>query len=187
MRRRSFLASLGTAALAGCTGNEPTPTPGVRTEVVKKTRIVSPTPTPTPTETPTPTATPEPPAPRIINVQLVSEWETYGDVADKAIDEVAVGERAWIGFRQEVYIHDGTLHVFEDVEVREQPSGNRVGHRTFEDEQLTDGSGLQMWEHALPFYTDEWSPGEYRARVIIRDEVTGKVSEPAYETFDVVE
>lgn len=185
MQRRSFLATLGAGVVTGCVGSEPTPTPGAPTEVV--TKIITPTPTPSPTASPTPTATPEAPRPEIIAVRLVSEWNDYGDVYANAIDEVTIGDYATIAFRHVTPVHDGTLHVFENVNVRSIREDRRVGLRRFEDEQLTEGDGPQRWEHALSFDTFDWSPGPHRAEVMIRDEITGKVSEPADHEFDVVE
>lgn len=117
-------------------------------------------------------------------MNLVSEYQEYGDVGENEISEVTIGEIAWVGFRYRSMIHDDTNHVFEQVEIRHD--GTRVGLQQFEDEQLVDRTGMSLWEHALQFSTDDWSPGQHTAEVLIRDEVTDRVSEPESTEFSVV-
>ena len=175
IRRGLILGAV--AVLSGCGGRlaESTPT---RTP----TDTPSPTPTPTPTSTPTPTPEPEPDAPEIHDINLVSEWEGFGDVYSNAVLSREAGDAITVAFRHLTWIHDGTYHVSEQMRVYDD-SGARVDSWFYEDEQLVDGNGPDEWEHAAQFDTTGWDPGEYEAEVIIRDEVTSKVSDPYTETF----
>lgn len=181
MYRRMFLAVVAGASLAGCAGGGPSS---------ETTPVSTPTPAPTPTETPgqttTEPSTPVKPRPDVRFVNLVSKWEQFGDAVENQISEVAIGDTANIAFRHYTMVHDGTFHVTEQVEVF-GPEGKRVAIDQFEDEQLYDLNGVEEWEHYFPLDTEDWEPGRHRAEVIIRDEVTGKVSEPETTEFEVVE
>lgn len=119
-------------------------------------------------------------------MNLVSEWDQFGDAVENQITEVAIGDTANIAFRHYSMVHDGTYHVTEQVQVF-GPKGDRVAIDQFEDEQLVDLNGVEEWEHFFPFDTGDWTPGQHTGEVIIRDEVTEKVSEPETTEFEVVE
>lgn len=183
MDRRSFLATFGAIMIAGCAGDGSTPTP---------TPTPEPTPTPTadPTATPTtestPSPTPEPQRPKITRSSLLYKYRNFGDVLTKQFDAVGKGAQAIIGFRHETEVHDGTFDITEQVGVF-GPDGNRVDLQRFDDEQLLDADGPREWEHALRFDTATWDLGDYRYEVVIRDNVTEKVSETASGRFEVTE
>ncbi|MFW6434818.1 MAG: hypothetical protein ACOCY1_00410 [Halovenus sp.] len=123
--------------------------------------------------------------PEIEDVNLVSEWDDFGDAIDNAIPSADVGERIAIAFRHRSVVHDGTLHIFAQAEIYDTDTGDRVDIDNYEDDQVTEGSGYQDWEHVLRFDTTGWDPGEYRAEVFVRDEETGDVSAPAETTFEL--
>lgn len=182
MDRRAYLLALG--ALAGCSGggsgSTPTRTP-TATETATATATATPTASPTPE--PTPTATPEPDAPTVLVVNLIESFEEYGDVQANEIESAPQGTNILIGYRYEVWIHQGTHDLTSQVEILDR-DGNRVAINQDTDEQLTDGNGLQVWERALGFQAS-WEPAQYRAKVILRDNVTGKVSDPGWGTFGI--
>lgn len=183
MNRRKYLklAGLGVGLLSGCaeggSGSSPTSTLTV-------TPSPSPAPASSPTSEPTPTPTPEPQRPEIVETSLLYRWQSFGDVLDKQVNAVGKGAQAIIGFRHVSEVHDGTLDVTEQVRVF-GPEGNRVGHKSFDDEQLVSGDGPEDWEHALNFDTSTWDRGEHDYEVLIRDNISGKLSEGVRGSFRV--
>lgn len=172
MHRRTYLATIGGAALAGCTSsNDPAGTGGGGQ---------------TPTESLTPTSTPTPKPPSIESVSLLSRWEQFGDVLDRTVDAVGQGAPAIIGVRWKSGGYDGQTDVTEQVTVYDE-SGARVAIDEVSDSQLVDTSGYRSWEHALSFETGEWSLGNYETEVIIRDNVLGANSNGSTATFEVTE
>lgn len=165
MNRRSFLATFGASIVAGCAG-------------------VGSTPTPTPTPKPTPTPTPEPKRPNIADTSLLYEWTEFGDVLDKQFSAVGKGAQAIVGFRYQAEVHDGTADYTEQVRIF-GPDGNRIDMQQSRDEQLVSGEGYQEWEHALYFDTTTWDFGSYEHEVLIRDNITDKVSETSTGEFQV--
>lgn len=117
---------------------------------------------------------------------LLYRWEEFGDVLNNKIEDVGKGAQAIIGFRHETEVHDGTFDVTEQVRIFD-PNGNRIGHQTFDDEQLASGDGPQEWAHALYFDTSNWDLGQHNYEILIRDNVTNKLSEPATGFFHVNE
>lgn len=172
MRRREYVAVCGGAfgGLAGCLsdgGSESTPTT-------------------TPVDTSTPTETPEPKPPEIKVVNLVTSWETFGDVVDNRVEASTPGAPITIGYRFDLESHDGEAHSLEQVEIRDE-NGDRVAIDQRDDRQLTDDSGYSTWEGGMTFDTSGWERGEYTAEVKIRDEVAGKTSESSSTEFELTE
>jgi hypothetical protein len=124
-------------------------------------------------------------APEVTTVNLVSEWDDFGDVRDNAISSASVGDQILIAYQHETFVHEGTFHIFKECEVYEVDTGDRVDIQSGEDEQVTQGNGYQVWEGAFVFYTRGWDSGEYRAEVQIRDEVTSEVSNVETTTFEL--
>lgn len=120
--------------------------------------------------------------PKLLEVNLVSDWQTYGDVPANVILSAEVGSEIEIGFRHEYYLHDGTYDITEQVRIFDS-DGNRVASQPYTDEQLFTGNGYQLFEHALSFTTHDWGKGEYTAEVLLRDNVTSSVSDPMETTF----
>ncbi|MFW6435700.1 MAG: hypothetical protein ACOCY1_04895, partial [Halovenus sp.] len=123
--------------------------------------------------------------PQIESVSLVSEWESFGDLAENQVSSDAAGEQISIAYRYRAVVHNGTFNVFTQTEIHNLDTGDRIDIETDEYEQVTEGSGYQVWEGATFFDTTGWDPGEYRAEVTIRDEVTGNVSAPSETTFEL--
>lgn len=120
--------------------------------------------------------------PEVIFANLVTEWNTFGDVEENEISSARAGEYATVGFRHHYYLHEGTYHIFEQCDVYDA-SDDRIGSQTFEDEQIFEGSGYSEFEHALSFDTRGWGSGTYTAYVRVRDEVTNEVSRPLDFSF----
>lgn len=185
MYRRRYLAALGTVGLAGCSGSTPN-TEAPPTDTPPPTDgDGGPTPTPTkpPMDSPTPTATSEPEPPEIMFVNLISSFDAFGDVAANNIDSQPQGAEVLIGYRYEAWVHDGTFSITTQVEITDQ-DGNRVAIDQDVDEQIIDGNGPRSWEGAMGFHAS-WDPGTYTAEVVIRDDVTEKVSDSATGTFEI--
>lgn len=183
MNRRQYLkiVGLGIGVLSGCIGDDPesSPTPSP-TATSSPTSTASPSPSPTLTPTPTPEAQ----RPEIVEASLLYLWQAFGDVLSKQIDAVGKGAQAVIGFRHVTEVHDGTYDVTEQVRIF-GPDGNRIDQQSFDDEQLVEGVGPQEWEHALYFDTSTWDKGQHDFEVLIRDNVSGKISESAQGSFRV--
>lgn len=169
MNRRRFLATSttvgATAVTAGCTRSGSSPED-------------------TTTTTEQPTTTQGSPRPEIVATSLLSRWDEFGDVSSYRVDAVGEGAYAIIGFRYDVMVHGGTLDVTDQVKVFD-PSGERVAIKDTRDEQLTEGDGLQTWENAFYFDTTSWERGEYTYEVLIRDNVSDKVSGTKQGSFTV--
>lgn len=121
----------------------------------------------------------ESPAPEITDAGLVSEWNNYGDIDEFSVSTANVGDNVIIAYQYNLYIHEGTGHDFAQIELYND-DGERVAQNSTEDEQIYDNDGYSAFEYAQVFDTTEWEAGDYTAEIIIRDEVTGKVS----DTFD---
>jgi hypothetical protein len=178
MKRRHYLAALSAGVLAGCSGSDGSETQQ-GTEPTE-----TPTPTPNPTPEPTPTATPEPVSPSISETSLLYGWRDFGDVQDKQLEAVGKGAQAIVGFHYSAMVHDGTVNLTEQVSVY-GPENNRVDIDQQTDEQLTDTEGVQEYEHAIAFDTATWDLGSYTYEVLIRDNVTSKVSDTIRGSFQV--
>lgn len=125
--------------------------------------------------------------PEIIKINLISEWDQYGDVNENQIESVAVGEYGRIGARYTVFVHDGTFHVTTQVEIYEESTGDRVFIDSYESDQIVDRAGYSEWENAIPFDTSGWDTGEYSAEFTVRDEISREVSDTKSVSFEVVE
>lgn len=174
MQRRAYLALCGGSlvGLAGCTGGEPAGG--------------TPSPSPTRTPNPTPTRTPEARRPRISDVNLVTAWESFGDVIENEVESATPGAPIGIGYRYKIQSHDGEVKPFIQVEVYDEDD-TRVAMEQKEDRQLTDGNDYSDWEGAMHFETRGWEKGEYTATVSIRDEISEKSASSRRGTFDLTE
>jgi hypothetical protein len=63
---------------------------------------------------------------------------------------------------------------------------SRQGFEQDSGEQLTQGTGFTNVEHALLFDTQGWPTGEYTAEVVVRDDVSSRVSDPETAEFELV-
>lgn len=159
MHRRAFVASAGLVLTAGCVGS-----------------IGS---TPTPTVSPTPE-----PRPEVLLVNLVNDWQSYGDVEAEAREYTYRGDVATVGFRARVPVHDGTVSVLQQVIIRRTDTGSRVEDDQYEYEELVgDERDWMTYETAGDYDTTDWTPAEYEIEVTLRDEPTGLTSEPSTRTF----
>lgn len=130
-------------------------------------------------------SSPEPEPPEILIVNLISDFEDFGDVEENAIQSAAQGETIFIGYRHETWVHDGEISITTEVRIFDAQD-NRVAIRRNQGEQLVEGNGPQEWENALAFDAT-WGPGDYVAEVIIRDDVTEEISEPQTGSFQITE
>ncbi|WP_435347871.1 hypothetical protein [Haloarchaeobius sp. HRN-SO-5] len=179
-QRRTIIAGALTV-VAGCMS-----IPGSDSQATQP-RTENPRSTPTRTPTSTPTATPtteQDTRPEVVLVNLVSDYQEYGDAEDNRISSAEVGDEINIAFRFRLWSHDRVAHNTNQVRVY-GPAGGSVSVATWDDRQLVDWSGSELWENYAWFDTTGWEAGEYTAEVLIRDEVTGEVSDPETTTFDM--
>lgn len=126
----------------------------------------------------------QPQPPEIRDAGIVSEWSSYGDIDENEISTVTEGEMANIAYQYYAFIHEGTLHLFHQVDVYDD-DGDRVDQFTTENEQIFDGNGYNIFEYSVSFNTSGWGTGEFTASIRIRDEVSSDVSETYEYTFNV--
>lgn len=125
--------------------------------------------------------------PKMYFADLVKQWDTFGDAHQNAIGVDTVGDRITVAFRHGIAIHDGTYHATAQMVVRKAETGEQVAVESYESERIVDTNGYDTWETALQTSTRNWDPGEYRANVIIRDEVNGEVSNEVTVPFHLIE
>jgi hypothetical protein len=128
---------------------------------------------------------PETTAPQIEDVELVSEWNEFGDVYENQIDSAQVGEPIAIAVRY-VYWHgrSGTLDIFAEYETNAE-DGSQVDVSQDESERLTEVRGWQEWERWTPIATTGWEPDSYTTEVQIRDNQTQTVSEREEVSYEL--
>ncbi|MFA1609874.1 COG1470 family protein [Halobellus rubicundus] len=178
MKRREVITGTSLALLAGCLGDSQSE------EETEDTAENTPTPSPIETSTPTRSSTPTSLKPVVSNVNLVSEWQEFGDVTARSIEGAGRGASIVIGYRYSVQVHDGEHDITKQARIFDS-SGTRVAQTSSEDQQLVDGEGYQEWEGAFDFETEGWDLGEYEAEVIIKDNISGKVSSKTIGEFSL--
>jgi len=128
----------------------------------------------------------EPPAPDIKEVSLVTEHDSYGDLAQNKISAAASDAIIDIAFNYESTTHDNEHHVTNQVRIFDN-SGNRIAQESVDDKQLEGQSGRDTWENSFWFDTEGWGKGEYEIEVLIRDQITGLSSSPGKGKFELTE
>jgi len=169
MNRRSVLTSIGTAgtvAIAGCTDQGEASTEQDESDTEQE--------------------EPESKAPQIKRVELITEWNSFGDVVDNAIDSTTVGSNVAIGIRYDYWHEGGTHAITAQAEIRDE-NGEQYDILQHTAERLTESEGWDDWEWYLPFSTDGASTGEYEATVQIRDDDSEETSEAVSTTFTIEE
>lgn len=129
------------------------------------------------------TIEPESYAPVIQNISLVETDEQYDGELVNTLSSAQSGETIKIGFVYEYIMQNQELNVFEQCRVYNTETGERVGSGTFEDQQIFGRNGYTVFEHGLQFNTTGWGAGEYQAEIIIRDNISGEVSNRETTTF----
>lgn len=90
-----------------------------------------------------------------------------------------------VGYRHTTWVYDGTFDITTRVEITDTQD-NRVAVDQYRDEQILDGNGPTDREGSMVFQADR-ARGASLATVVIRDDVTGKVSVPETGRFDLTE
>ena len=174
MHRRQVLTIAGATLLAGCSGD------GGETD---ESTNNSGEPEPKRTETETPNNDPTPP--EIIDVSLLTEWQSPGDFEEYSIERGTLSGGVIIGFKYRAYVHDGTMDVTEQMTIY-SADDRRVGHEQSDQELILDRTGELGFEHAFGFDTRQWDgAGDYEARIRIRDDITNETSETYTYEFTV--
>jgi hypothetical protein len=123
--------------------------------------------------------------PRIQAVNPVSEWNSFGDTFENAIEEATLGETIGIADRHRYWHDDGTYYLFRQVEITDQHS-ERVAIEQRTEQRTTDALGFETWEGMVWFDTRTWTPGSYTATVELRNEQTGERSDSVETTFELL-
>ena len=131
------------------------------------------------------TVEPESKAPRIQQIEVISEWEEFGDVENNAIEDVSTGETVAVGVRYDYWHESGVHNVIFEAVIRDS-SGTQVDVLQDRAERLTDAEGWDDWERYVPFSTRGYSTGSYEVTVQLRDNEKEVTSEAATTSFDVV-
>jgi hypothetical protein len=123
-------------------------------------------------------------APRIQRVELITGWETFGDVGENSIESTIIGSYVSIGIRYDYWFEGGTHNASLQAVIRNE---DRERYKLLQrrDEQLTENTGWDTWEWELPFSTDGASPGEYEATVLVRDNDARETSEAVSTKFEI--
>ncbi|WP_277543544.1 hypothetical protein [Haloarcula laminariae] len=123
--------------------------------------------------------------PLIQTVNLVSEWNSFGDTVENEISEAEAGEQINISSRYWYWAENQSMEAFRQVEIYDE-SDERVDINIAVLEQVTESSGWGAWESYMSFYTDDWETGTYTAEVMIRDEQNQEVSDKHSVEFELV-
>jgi hypothetical protein len=120
--------------------------------------------------------------PYIIQANLVSSYEDWGDVEANKIEVESLGDVLNVGFRYAIDVHDAKVAMFEQVRIEDE-NGTNIDLGTHESEQLVEDDDQYLFEHALSFDTYSWERGTYTATVQIRDNETGETTDPTSFEF----
>lgn len=179
MRRRSYLAVLGSLVSGGCVGgqsgsdSEPTPS-GSATPRETPTPTETPSPTATPTGTPTPTETETPtpePEPTAVQTNPVMAWDEYGDVEAERTSAFGAGAPVVIGSRHRLPTVDGKVDATLQCNVYE--GEEQLSKDTLEITELVDTAGPWAHEAIFVFESETFERGSYSAEVLLRDDRFG--------------
>jgi hypothetical protein len=130
-------------------------------------------------------AVPESREPIIETVNLVTEWNSYGDTIDNEIEEAEVGSWINVSSRYWYWTENQSIEVFRQVEIYNEDNV-RVERNTATSELVREYNGWSSWESNMPFNTTDWDSGTYTAEVLLRDEQNQEVSEKNSVEFELV-
>lgn len=125
---------------------------------------------------------PESKAPRIQRVELITGWESFGDVVDNAIESTTIPSNVGIGIRYEYWPEDGTHDATQQATIYHEDEQKTVLQG--ETDRLVEAEGWDVWEKFLTLNIGEGaSVGEHEAVVQIRDNQSEETSEAVSTTF----
>lgn len=190
---------MAAGALAGCSSvdqgtptQEPLPaqyraetTTAAGGEGVTPAATASPTDAPagTDAETATPTGTSGPPAPEVLEVALVDEWDDPDDFEDERIPNLRPGALVYGAARFAVPVHDGRVRAV--VEARITRDGTLVADGRTRVDRAVAASDVVEEAAAVQFSTGPWENAQHTLAMQVRDPVTEYASEPVSTGFRV--
>jgi hypothetical protein len=189
MRRRRYIATIGTLVSAGCVGGQPgngsdsTATGATETATPTVAAMETPTPTGTSTPTETPTSTPEP-EPEILQANPVTRWGKFGDVIENPTSAFGSGALVSIGSRHELPVVDGKLGA--TVQCNIYDGDERIEEETSETSKLVDPADTQKEEVVFRFDIQGMGKGTYGAEIIAQDDRFGTRARSNRIEFDIV-
>ena len=108
---------------------------------------------------------------------LVSELTSIGDVTSKKLTSAKVGDSLLIAFRYRALVHStGKTNVLQQV-ILSDSNSNELQRKSKTSEQPGSAESTQIIVYAIRFPSKSLSPGNYSAKVLLRDETTKKVSQ----------
>lgn len=130
------------------------------------------------------TVEPESRAPRISQAELITGWESYGDVIGNAVDELPAENAGVVGFRYDYWHEGGTHDITYEVVIRnEMGTQEYVFQNSWE--RLTDRQGWGSWEAYTREFPNDAEPGEYEATIYLRNDETDEVSDSVTTEFEL--
>ena len=107
---------------------------------------------------------------------LVSELTSIGDVTSKKLTSAKVGDSLLIAFKYRALVHStGKTNVLQQV-ILSDSNSNELQRKSKTSEQEGSADSTQIIVYAIRFSSKSLSPGNYVAKVLLRDETTKKVS-----------
>lgn len=122
--------------------------------------------------------------PVLKQVELISDWNGTGDVANNAIGSISVGSVAYIGLVYEYYHANGQEASTAQVEIIRE-NGDQLDVLRDQTNRLVDYDGWAEWEWALPLDTTGAPTGAYEATALIQDDETGETSNSESTIFSI--
>jgi len=122
----------------------------------------------------------------MLDAQLVTGWQSAGDLEDNAIGAVGRGDQAVLAFKFRMQPHSGEVNIRAQIIV-EDGNGAMVDSVTERQSRLVDSDGPVTLEWAYVTPSSEWSTGSYTAEVLVQDETTDETSNAVVHEFEIVE
>ena len=134
-------------------------------------------------------ASSEPPAssttslPFLEAANLVSELKSIGDVTSKKLTSAKIGDPLLIAFKYRALVHStGKTNVLQQV-ILSDSNSNVIQRQSKTSTQSGSAGSTQIIVYAIRFPSKSLSPGNYEAKVLLRDETTKKVSQAITVSF----
>lgn len=120
--------------------------------------------------------------PEVLFVNLVSDWNEYGDAEDNAISSTAQGGIIDVAMRWDPEPTNDRLQALAIFDIY-TIGGQHVARDSYR--TVASGSIGDLWETYVGIDTSGWSEGEYRLVGRVADELANVVSDPARNTFEL--
>lgn len=120
--------------------------------------------------------------PEALFVNLVSDWNEYGDASDNAISSTAQGGDIKVAMRWDPEPTNDRLQALAIFDIY-TIGGRHVARDSYR--TIASGSIGDLWETYVAFDTSGWATGDYEVVGRVADELAHAVSEPTSNTFEL--